>query len=134
MPARKGRQHNLDRRAFAPIVARHALNRAPLGLFEPRYCAGIVEGERLAVFDDLPAIDKDVAYRPLGRRIDKAADRVVERPHRRVLGVNDHEIGLRARRQPAEIVATECGSAPDGRSSEDVGRGSRHGYSRRRYG
>ena len=97
--------------------------RAPLSRLQPRHRIGVVEGESLAVFDDLPAVYKDVAHRALGRRIDEAADRVVERPHRRMLGIDDHEIRLGAGREPAEIVATERVGTADGRGGEDVGRG-----------
>src|SRR6516162_3654574 len=125
--SREGRRHNFDRRALSPVEAWYTFYRAPLSRLQPRHRIGVVEGESLAVFDDLPAVYKDVAHRALGRRIDEAADRVVERPHRRMLGIDDHEIRLGAGREPAEMVATERAGTADGRGGEDVGRS--HGMS-----
>ena len=85
----------------------------------------MVEGQDPPVRHHLPAVDEDVAHRPVGGVEHQAAQRVVQRPHPGVAQVHQHDVRLHPRRQPADVVAHQRRRPADGRGMEHLVEGGR---------
>jgi len=103
-----------------PISFRDTGAAALLNLLNGRQSRRQIDIDELAVLHGLLPIDENVANGALAGDINEISERLPARHHRRMLKIDDDNIGAATGRKPPYILPQECARPSNGRRIEDI--------------